>query len=545
MHSAGDAQPKKGAGYFAGRLKEKGVTEDAASQTPTDPTKTDLVSVDQVDPAAKAGQIFEESTKSIASMAGDVSETARLVSSMKEGLERVTKIKDLFEFNPLCDDSGSCTFDGVKFDSNTEQSPPETIESEEKVAEIITKYANSNLSDLKSDADLIREELQQFKNTIKQKESELTQFREKLGEAKQQVMPNLGSAVEFDTTQLQTDDLVQTSPTEFDMATDQDMISFNSIQSGDFAKLSEIQQQELKDGEKKLLELRWKIKKAEIDYEQRKTQTEQVQDLTSKINELESKKESLRLEVKRLENQNKEPKQELRELEEKIAQAKKDYEEKLTAQKEIEDSRSVLEYLKLDKESLKTELEELRAKTKTAEKEYETRRAASEEFEDVRFSVSSLRAEKDTLASELEQMRVKLQKTEAEIEQRQQEKEKLGEFKAIVTHLKLEKESLEQELSDLKSKIKKSEHDYEQKRITTQEMHDVRDVLAYLKPERDSLKSEITQLRDKIQSMEENYDTINAKKRELQLEYDDLKFKIKKLESEYDEKRNSFSHFTR
>src|SRR5574338_87279 len=186
MHSTGEAPQKKGAGYFASRLKEKGPPEGAENTAPDDQAKSDVVAAEQEDLATKAGQIFEESTKSIASMAGDVSETAKLVSSMKEGLERVTRMKDLLSFNPLCDDSRSCTFDGVKFDTDSGQSPSST-ENEEKVAELITKYANSNLSDLKSDADLIREELQQFKNTIKQKESELTQFRENLNETRQAI----------------------------------------------------------------------------------------------------------------------------------------------------------------------------------------------------------------------------------------------------------------------------------------------------------------------------------------------------------------------
>ncbi|MEM2159698.1 MAG: hypothetical protein QXN55_01940 [Candidatus Nitrosotenuis sp.] len=538
MHSAGNSPPKKGAGYFANRLKEKGVTEEpkqSENQATLQGQNPDTVSPDPAQTAPKVGQIFEESTKSIASMADEASETAKLVSSMKEGLERVTKIKQLLTENPLCDDTGSCSYNGVNFTADS-------AINEEKIANIITKYAQSNISDLQSDANSIREELQQFRNTIKEKESQIAQFREKLSEIKQHT--NLNST--DGTLSIQPDGSVESILTEFDAATtDQDLINFNSIQGQDYTKLTEIQQHELREGEKKLLELRWKIKKAEMDYEQKIFQKDQLEDLSSQIKRLESKKDALHLEVKNLENQNKEPKQELKELEQRISHAKKEYDEMLAAQKEVQDTRSVLEYLKLDKHALKSEIEELRSKTKLAEQEYQERKSALEKIEDVRFTVSSMQAEKETLQAELEKIHSKIKKVEADIEQRQQEKEKLGEFKAIVTHLRLEKESLEQELGDLKSKIKKCEVDYEQKRLAMQELQDVRDVLAYLKPERDLLKSEISQLRDKIQKLEENYDDLNSKKRQCQLEYDDLKFQLKRLETKDDEKRNSFSHFTR
>ena len=536
MHSTGDNQPKKGAGYFASRVKEKGAdTEEKKPAETSAPQQEnpDKISPDIVQVGPKVGQIFEESTKSIAEMADDVSETAKMVSSMKEGLERVTKIKQLLTSNPLCDDSGSCSYGGMDF------APAQSQENEEKIANMITKYAQSNLSDLQSDANSIREELQQFKNTMRQKESQITQFRDKLNEVRQQTIPNSTNE-----STIQVNAPSEPVMSEFDAATsDQDLVSFNSIPAQDFGNLVEIQQRELKDGEKKLLELRWKIKKAELEYEQKTLQKDQIEDLADEIEKLESKKQALQLEVKSLENQNKEPKQELKELEQKIVSAKKEYEEKISALKEVQDARSVLEYLKLDKQALKAELDELRSKTKAAEQDYQERKIASEKLEDVRFSVSSLQAEKETLQTELEQIHTRIKKAEHEIEQRQQEKERLGEFKAIVMHLKLEKESLECELADLKSKTKKAEIDYEQKRLAVQELQDVRDVLSYLKPERDSLKSEISQLRDKIQKMEEAYDEINSKKHQCQIDYDDLKFQIKR-ESEND-KRNSFSHFTR
>ena len=309
MHSSGDSQPKKGAGYFANRLKEKTGEEskEEAKATPEASAPApqeiqDKVSPDATATAPKVGQIFEETTKSIAAMTDDMSETAKMVSSMKEGLERVAKIKDLLTSNPLCDDSGSCTFDGVNF-------APQSQENEEKIANMITKYAQSNITDLQSDADSIREELQQFKNTIKQKESQIAQFREKLNEVRQQANSSGDSTLQLST-------LSEPAMSEFDAATsDQDLVSFNSIQTQDLGGLVQIQQQELKDGEKKLLELRWKIKKAELEYEQKTLQTSQIEDLTTQVKSLESKKQALQLEVKNLENQNKEPKLELKELE--------------------------------------------------------------------------------------------------------------------------------------------------------------------------------------------------------------------------------------
>src|SRR5574339_40455 len=198
MHSTGDNQPKKGSGYFASRLKEKGSTEET-NPAPAEPEKVETVSSDQTQTAPKAGQIFEESTKSIASMTDDVSETAKLVSSMKEGLERVNKIKNLLISNPLCNDSGICSYQGVDIASPEKE---ESTQNEEKIAEMINKYAQSNISDLQSDASSIREELQQFKNTIKQKESEISQFREKLNEVRQQSIPSFNPINDSVLTQL-------------------------------------------------------------------------------------------------------------------------------------------------------------------------------------------------------------------------------------------------------------------------------------------------------------------------------------------------------
>ncbi len=240
MHSTGDNQPKKGSGYFAGRLNEKGTTEEIKPAT-AETEKVETVSSDQTQAAPKAGQIFEESTKSIASMTDDVSETAKLVSSMKEGLVRVNKIKNLLTSNPLCDDSGNCSYQGADVTASEKE---ELAQNEEKIVEMINKYSQSNLSDLQSDASSIREELQQFKNSIKQKESEISQFREKLNEVRQQPIPSFNPIHDSILTQLDNTATTQ-NMSEFEaVTTDQDLVSFNSIQGQDFARLSEIQQSE-------------------------------------------------------------------------------------------------------------------------------------------------------------------------------------------------------------------------------------------------------------------------------------------------------------
>ncbi len=520
-----DSEPRKGAGYFAKRLKEKGVHVDKPKK------KEDTQKPEQ----PKAGQIFEESTKSIAAMAGDMSETAKMVSSMREGIQRVNKIANILNSdNPLCDTQG-CSYDGVKF--SVEQNPDSesqtetnqitlSTQDEERIANIISEYAKKNISAMRSDADLIRRELQEFRNNLKQKESELTDFKNVLNHARTQT--NELTYNSEHTVQQNSDDLQQFS--EFDIATSSPD-SINELQ--EFDKFATIQRQ-IKEGEKKLLELRWKMKKIEMEYQQKAIQKEEFGNMTAEIQKLELKRDQLKAEIRDLENQNKEPRQELKDLQQKIEQAKKDYEEKLAAKKELDDVRSILDYLKLDKEALKSDLEELRVKIKQVEKEYEEKKAAKDQLEDVRFEVSTLKAEKDTLGAELEQLNLRIKKAESEYEEKKAETEKLGELKAVITHLKIEKEAIESEIADLKARIKKAELEYQQKKAAVEELQEVREIIAYLKPERDSLKVELEQLRDRIQKTQDTYDQINAKKRDLQLEYDELKFKLRKTESEYE-----------
>ncbi|MEM3064070.1 MAG: hypothetical protein QW177_01705 [Candidatus Nitrosotenuis sp.] len=533
-----DSDQKKGAGYFAKRLKESGVK-------PAE--KVDAVPADK-QPVSAAGQIFEESTKSIASMAGDMSETAKMASSMREGIQRVRKLANILNSeNPLCDENG-CSYDGVSFSNETTQEPAvETkaggtvtlsLKDEEKIASLIADYAKKNLSDIKADTDQIRNELQEFRDNLKRKEADLVQFREQVNHAR--TVTSISDNTDQDSKNQ--GDLQQFS--EFDVATSAGSVGLSSVdETHEFDKFATIQRQ-IKEGEKTLLELRWKIKKAELEYQQKDLRKEKIDDLEAKIRELEAKRDQLQIEVKNLESQNRAPKEELRELEQKIKQAEKEYEEKIAAKRELDDVRSILDYLKLDKEALKSDLEDLRSKIKQAEKEYEEKKSARDQLEDVRFDVSALKAEKDTLVAEIEQLNTRIKKAEAEYEEKKAEKEKMGELKAVITHLKIEKDVIEGELAELRAKMKKAELEYQQKRAAIEELQEVREIIAYLKPERDSLKSELEQLRDRIQKTQDVYDQINAKKRELQLEYDELKFKLRKAESEFEAKKD-FSRFSR
>ena len=553
MHNSGPNIPKKGAGYFANRLKEKGLE-------PQEIPKESTIQADAEPPKPKYGQIFEESTKSIATMTGDMNETARLVSSMKEGLERVSKAASLIDVgNPLCDPFGSCTYTGMDFtpksSSNSEQSitldelSASMLESEKNYEQAdknedgedsVSEYAT--VSNLKFDANSINEELQEFKDNIKQKETDLVEFRTKLNQAR--LYAKEFANADFSTRE-SNNEIIQISNqplqnTEFDVITSNQSMNVDSLQDDqDLSKLSKIRQ-EVKNEEKKLFEIRWKTKKAESEYEDKRAAKEELEDIRDEISKLEEKRNNLRNEVKKFENQNREPKQELRELEQKIERAKKEYEDKRAAKEELEDARAILGYLKLDKDAFKSDLEELKAKIKKAESEYEEKRAAKEELEDARLSVSILKAEKETLATDLEELRSKIKKAESEYEEKRAAKEELGEFNAALTHLKLEKELLVTEQSDLKIRIKKAESEYEEKKAANESLADVREILAYLKPERDYLKTELNHLRNKIERLEENYDEINSRKREIQTEYDDLKHRFKKLESEYDDKKNSF-----
>ncbi|RJQ26313.1 hypothetical protein C4565_07065 [Candidatus Parcubacteria bacterium] len=546
MDNNGSAESKNEGGYKK-RLK------DASEARSAELTKTEQAP--QADSELQPGKIFEESTKSISEMTSEMRETAELVSSMREGLQRVNKIADVIYDNPLYNTQEDHRYSEIErlAAQNSESSQKSLADAKTtdkqsidnyKVGDLVTDHTKDGLSDLKSDTESIRHELMQFQNNIKQKESELIEFREKLNSARQQVRgfsdqdlaDNVSSSL---LTQISKSAPESQDLTEFDAATSlNDSTDFGSIQEDELLN----SQHEVKEGEKTLLELRWKIKKAEAEYEKRKAEKEEFGDLTAQIQALEAKRDSLKVEVKKLENQNKEPKQELKELGQKIEWAKKEYEEKLAAKQELDDVRSVLEYLKLDKESLKSDLEELRVRIKNAEKEYQEKKAAKDELEDVRFNVTTLKAEKETILAELEQLQVKIKKAESEFEEKRAEKEKLGEFKAVLTHMNIEKESLESELAELKEKIKKTETEYQEKKAAAEELHEVREVITFLKPERDAVKLELTQLRGKIEKLQDSYDEINARKRELQLEYDEQKIRLGKLESEYDEKKNSL-HF--
>lgn len=541
MQSDGASEPKKGSGYFAKRLKEKGLAAEPEKPQGGESKEPDAA-------VQKAGQIFEESTKSIATMADDVSETAKLVSSMKEGLERVTKIADLFSNNPLCDSSGSCSFEGVSFtqDNDAEGKVGEdgwpVIETQEMPEELseASEAASRQVSDLQIDADVIKEGLAEFQNAISRKESELLEFREKLKQARQQtveLVPQMISGTLANTVgELQAPDNIS----EFDTATSSQNASFETaIGVPDGIDM----QQQISEDEKKLVELRWKIKKAEVEYEKRRAAAEETEDLTGQVEKLESRRDQLQSEIKSLEAQHKEPMNILRELERKIEAAKKELEEKTAASQQLGDVRSVLEYLKMDKDALKAELDQIRARTKEAENEYEERRAAADALEDVRFTVSAMRAEKETLEAELDQLRSRTKKAEQEYEERRLEREKIGELKSVLTHLRLEKEALDAEMSDLRLKIKKAESEYRQKKDAAEEIQEVREVLAYLKPEREYLRMELSQIRSKVESMERQYDDLVSKKRQMHLECDELGFKIKRLEVEHGEKK-SFSRLS-
>lgn len=536
MHTTGPTESKKGSGYFAKRLKEKGVTEEAVKTE----SKADEP---ESQGTVKAGQIFEESTKSIATMADDVSETAKLVSSMKEGLERVTKIADLFTNNPLCDSTGACSFDGIGFSPNSEsktgrESGSQNLQNYSNIVMNDPNTASDDLANLKADATVIRDELQEFRDTINRKESELLEFREKLNQARAQALKFSGEDFsEYDISNESTQNLKEESDhiSEFEtLASNSD--NFDSIQNiGNLTRM----QQEVKEAEKKLLELRWRIKKSESEYEKRKALVEELEDVTAQVEKLESTRNGLQTEIKKLEEMHVEPKLILKELEKKIEIAEKEYAEKQAAVQKTEDVRAVLEYLKLDRDGLKAELEQIRTRIKESEKELQEKKAANEALEDARFTVTALRAEKDLLESEIEQIRIKLKKIEQEMEEKKLEKEKMGELKAIIVRLNLEKESLDTEIAELKTKTRKTEIEYQQKKTAADELHEVREILAYLKPEREHLKSEIASLRSKVEALGQSYDDLYSKKHQMQLECEDLRIKIKRLESEYEERKLS------
>ncbi|HSA98247.1 MAG TPA: hypothetical protein VLF17_04135, partial [Candidatus Nitrosotenuis sp.] len=323
--SSNESEPKKGGGYFANRLKEKG----GGQQESPEPT----VQADTEIP--KHGQIFEESSKSIASMAGDMNETAKLVSSMKEGLQRVSKAVNLIDIgNPLCDPFGSCSYNGVDFTAKSnssddpvldksdmqidgsEKSIEHTNENADKEAEDEVSEYTTEISNLKFDSDSIKDELQEFKDNIKQKETELVEFRTKLNNARLYGKEFAGA--DFSDRELNDEtgqsNSHQTQSTEFDIITSNQSMDINSIQDDqDQNKLVEIRQ-EIRGEEKKLFELRWKTKKAESEYEDKRAAKEEIEDVRDEVNELEEKRDHLRAEIKKLETQNKEPRQELREL---------------------------------------------------------------------------------------------------------------------------------------------------------------------------------------------------------------------------------------
>jgi len=536
MPGAGESEPRKGSGYFAKRLKEKGISAESEKKDAEEGVK---------EPESKAGQIFEESTKSIATMADDVSETAKLVSSMKEGLERVTKIAGMFSDNPLCDSTGSCNFGGVNFSQDQGQDKMSSVEElpheapEWPVLDMgneMSEYSDSNFertSDIQHDANAMTG-TEDLSGVTGVEDLELLEFREKLRRVghrtglASQMLADAGSDYTVG-------DLGGVQNTEFDTITSSGNANFESV-LGSFDK-NETEAQ-IKEGEKRLVELRWKIKKADMEYEKRRAMAEELDDLTAQVEKLESKKSQLEGEIRELEEKHSEPKAALKEIRQKIEIAERELEEKQAAGKQLDDVRSILEYLKLDKDGLKSEIESLRARIKEAEKELEEKRSAADSLEDVRFTVISMRAEKETLDTELDRLRATVKKAEMECEERRLESEKIGETRSALAHLRLEKDSLETELFDLKSKIKKAESEYRQKKEAAEEIQEVREVLAYLKPEREYLRQELQHIRSRMGGLEQSCDDLSSKKRRVQEEYDDLVLKVKRLEGEYEEKRS-------
>ncbi len=316
MHSP--SEPKKGAGYFASRLKEKGIDQQ-------DAPKESTTQADENPSNPKYGQIFEESSKSIAAMAGDMNETAKLVSSMKEGLERVKKVANLADVgNPLCDPFGSCSYNGVDFaprpSTNSEQSltldelsasilesknNDELTNDDKEIGNDVSEYTTDTLSNLRFDADSIKDELQEFKDNIKQKEAELVEFRTKLNQAR--LHAKEFANVDFssnDSSNVIIQDINQQAPnTEFDVITSNQVMNIDSIQNDDqdLSKLSKIQQ-EIKEEEKKLFEIRWKTKKAESEYEDKRAANESLVEVREVLTYLKPERDSLKMELNHLRN---------------------------------------------------------------------------------------------------------------------------------------------------------------------------------------------------------------------------------------------------
>lgn len=541
MQNTGASEPRKGTGYFAKRLKEKGITAESA--------RTEVEAKSEESEVTKAGQIFEESTKSIATMTDDVSETAKLVSSMKEGLERVTKIADMFSNNPLCDSAGSCSFDGIGFSPDSYGGtlagggskfdelhlPSRAYESGVDDA---VSASNGEITELAAEVDDIRSNLQQVRQAVSSKGSDLLEFREKLNQARahirgmgSQEFPGIAESADTDvqTSQKETRDV-----SEFDSITSSDYRAGLESAMGGRSESPEIQEREQ---EGKLFNLRWKIKKAEAEYEKKKALADSLEDLTGQVEEMESKRDQMQSQIARIEEEQKQAKSTLKEIERRIEHARKESEERLAGGKQVEDAKAVLEYLKLDKEGLKVELEQLRSKVREAEKHLEEKKAAHEAMEDVRLAVSMLKAEKTALGIELEQLRNSVRKADAEMEERKAEKEKVGESRAVLAHLRIEKESLESEISDLKSKIRKAESEYQQKKQAAEELYEVREILAYLKPEREQLRAELAQIRSSVEKLEMHYDEIRTKKLQIQSECDELELKVMRLKSAHDGRR--------
>ena len=445
MPSSGPNEPKKGSGYFASRLKEKGVEQ---QKTPKEPT----IQVDVETP--KYGQIFEESSKSIASMAGDMNETAKLVSSMKEGLERVSKAVNLIDVgNPLCDPFGSCSYNGVDFAAKSTNSEGPTLDeldasadgSEESIELAdgnegkenegeVSEYT-TGISDLKFDADSIKDELQEFKDNMRQKETELVEFRTKLNNARlyakefantdfSDIEPH-NVTNQFNNQQMQN--------TEFDTIISDQSVNIDSIQDEQgSSRLAEIQQ-EIKENERRLFEARWKTKKAESEYEEKRAAKEELEDVRLSVSVLKAEKEMLATS--------------LEELRSKIKKSEAEYEEKRAAKEELGEFNAALTHLKLEKELLSTELSDLKIRIKKAESEYEDKKAANESLAEVREILAYLKPERDSLKSELGHLRNKIERLD----------ESYNEINS-------KKREIQMEYDDLRYRFKKAESEYEDKK---------------------------------------------------------------------------------
>lgn len=265
----------------------------------------------------------------------------------------------------------------------------------------------------------------------------------------------------------------------------------------------------------------------------------QLERVAKQITELQDEREELR--------------EELRDVEERLDNAR---DRKTDAADEVRSIESSLESLTERRESVEEEIETLEDDLAELEDERESvderMTEISGEIEEKTAAVEAIEADIDELETELADSKIpelteQIEELEAEVDERE---DRISNIDSKLNELSLEKEYAEDAIEDLHDDIetaqnRKAEHEdrieeyeakIEDKRETLEGKHeavaDLEDELAELKDERGDLKEELSEARTSRDQQQDRVNAVESKLENTRSKVGDLEWEIESLESE-------------